>query len=507
MNNKNITVCLLFLLLGVLFFIPAVQAEAEIMHFPDRNLETAVRHALNRPAGILTPEHMLALIELNGDRHEIQDLTGLEKAVNLESISLYGNRVENLAPLAGLTALRSLNLYHNRISDLAPLSALSSLEELYLGGNSISNLSPLSALTGLRDLYLFENRIHNISPLSALTNVENLNLNHNNITNFSPLQNLQGKLTRLSIRGNRYQNISFLKPLTGLNYLELGNDTLEDITPLAALTQLEQLQISGSQVSNIEALASLTSLEWLSLENNRISDLTPLAALPELEYLNLNGNSIRDLEALPALKNLGWLEIRNNLLDVENETPEMVIIRDLLAQDISVSFAPQMLPRYRGNAAVWVPDGATGTMVQTTPAHYFTILNHSIGWRIQSFTVEHEGGMARDYLREVGRYDLEAGQFAWYATPGRYQPNVEDGFPYTITLRNPSTIQLGLSVFIWPGYTRNDARLFYLSEITLWNIHTKSSYTIELDPPKDMEIDGALEEEQEAGPLLIEAIN
>ena len=500
---KKTTCCLLLLLLA-LSLIPGVQAAEPVMHFPDRNLETAVRDALNRPTGILTPADMLELVALDGGRYDIGDLTGLEKAVNLETLSLYGNRVEDLSPLFGLTKLRSLNLYHNRVSNLTPLSGLTGLEQLYLGGNRISSLSPLSSLTALQELYLFENNIHDITPLASLVNLETLNLNHNNISNFSPLQSLKGNLSRLSIQGNRYQAISFMQPLTGLHYLELGNASLQDIAPLATLTQLEQLLIHNTAVSDIEALQSLTSLEWLSLENNRIMDLTSLIPLQNLAYLNLNNNWIREIEPLPELESLAWLEIRNNLLDVYGETREMEIIASLLARDTVVSYEQQMFPRFRGDGSVIVPAGSAGKVIRTSPLNYFTILNHGLGWRVQSFTVEHEGGAPQDYIREVGRFDLGAGQFAWYTTPGRHQPSVENNLPYTVTFRNPSTIQLGLSVLIWPGYAHAEERLFYLSQITLWNMHTKSLYTIELDPAETREPIPVLE--AETGPLRIESV-
>lgn len=486
----------------------AQEENEEVMHFPDRNLEAAVRDNLDQQEGVLTPEDMERLNQLEAGEYEIDDLTGLEYAVNLESLVLYDNQIDDLSPLSELEALRSLNLYHNRVSDLAPLSGLTDLESLLLGGNRVRDLSSLATLTGLTELYLFENQVRNISTLKELDNLERLNLNQNRISDLSPLEELAGNLTRLSIQGNRYDNLTALEQLTNLEYLELGNKNITDISQLAELTGLEQLSITATNVSDMEALQELSSLEWLSLEDNQISEINPLSALTGLEYLNVNENEIQNIDAIAELENLEWLEIRNNYLDLDDDTPAMTIIEELLERDAKVSYEPQLRPRYRGDGSVRVPEGSSGKRLQTPIRQRFTVLNHEKGWRIQSFTVEHQDGMPLDYLREVGRLSPGAGRFAWHSTSGQYRPNVEEDFPHTITFNQPAAIQLGLSVQIWPGYPGDDERLFYISEVTLWNIETENYFTIELDPPEDREeIEPAPEpDEAEEDVLQIEEI-
>ena len=46
--------------------------------FPDKNLEAAVREALEKPDGPLTRGDLESLEELNAERRGISDLTGLE---------------------------------------------------------------------------------------------------------------------------------------------------------------------------------------------------------------------------------------------------------------------------------------------------------------------------------------------------------------------------------------------------------------------------------------------
>ncbi|MDO9535528.1 MAG: leucine-rich repeat domain-containing protein [Bacillota bacterium] len=99
-------------------------------NFSDMQLETAVRQALARPAGLLTAADLARLKTLDASRQNITNLSGLEYAVNLENLNLFQNKVEDLDALAGLTRLRVLNLGSNRINHIGALRRLTALEEL-----------------------------------------------------------------------------------------------------------------------------------------------------------------------------------------------------------------------------------------------------------------------------------------------------------------------------------------------------------------------------------------
>ena len=61
---------------------------------------------------------------------------------HLKSLSLEGNLISDLSPLAGLTNLTELSLYYNNISDLSPLAGLTNLTSLELNA-TIYRISPL----------------------------------------------------------------------------------------------------------------------------------------------------------------------------------------------------------------------------------------------------------------------------------------------------------------------------------------------------------------------------
>ena len=142
--------------------------------FQDKNLEAAVREELKKDDGPLTrrdlkrlksfwhqahPWH-LAVVDkygedrfLGADLEEIElmvedlrasstehffDLTGLEYAVNLTELELYGDPVTDLSPLKNLAKLSDLRLMRCRVRDIEPISSLPELSRLSLPINPLS---------------------------------------------------------------------------------------------------------------------------------------------------------------------------------------------------------------------------------------------------------------------------------------------------------------------------------------------------------------------------------
>ncbi len=299
----------------------------------DANLLAVVRTRLSKPTGDITAADMATLTDLFARYQNISDLTGLEHATNLRSVSLdynqisdisalsgltsltrltiSNNRISDISALSGLTSLTTLYFRNNQISDISALSGLTSLTTLYLGGNQISDISTLSRLTSLTHLGLGGNQISDISTLSGLTSLTNLYLGNNRISNISALSGLTS-LTDLYLDRNQISDISVLSRLTSLSQLYLGDNRLSDISALSGLTSLWSLQIHQNQLSDIRALTRLTSLVWLYLDNNRISDISTLSELQRLTSLRLDYNRISDISALSKLTSLTTLSLSGN---------------------------------------------------------------------------------------------------------------------------------------------------------------------------------------------------
>ncbi|MCH8194291.1 MAG: leucine-rich repeat domain-containing protein, partial [Planctomycetes bacterium] len=89
----------------------------EPVSFADENLKACVEDKL--ATFDPTPSDMLQLTGLNCRHSEIGDLTGLEYAPNLDTLTLSFNAIESISPLAGLSNLTSITINDNQISSIS----------------------------------------------------------------------------------------------------------------------------------------------------------------------------------------------------------------------------------------------------------------------------------------------------------------------------------------------------------------------------------------------------
>ncbi len=296
---------------------------------PDPNLRAAIAEALGKgdtTVVSITAEEMATLTSLVANDRGIQDLIGLEFAINLENLWFEHNQVSDLSPIAKLTKLHELRFVSNQVSDLSPIAKLTKLRELRIDHNPISDLSPIAGFTQLEVLSINEFPLSDISPLSGLVNLKTFHSWGSPIVDMSPLVNLS-KLETLDLCGAKLANIPPLDNLKNLKTLYLvdcnisdlsslsslrglehftklnlhRNNIISDLSPLAMLANLKWLNLSWNNISDVSALTDLSNLKWLSLELNNVSDVSPLAKLTNLEWLNLTKNPITDFSVLAVL--------------------------------------------------------------------------------------------------------------------------------------------------------------------------------------------------------------
>ena len=306
---------------------------------PDAGLRRAVEQALGKQRNEpISPVDMAGLTGLAARRAGISDLSGLEFAVRLKHLDLDLNSISDITPLAGLSSLEMLSLARNRVrddafstlsrltglevlslagnalDDISPLADLSQLRVLDLASTSASDLSPLQWLTQLEGLYLGDNGIEDISALDTLYRLKWLLLGGNGIEDIAPLSALTG-LQALSLEGNAIGNLSPLTGLSALETLDLGDNSIEDISALAGLVELQQLNLTGNAIDDISVLAGLIELEVLFIWSNAIADISPLAGLIGLRELALSHNAVEEISPLAGLTNLRRLWLRNNEIE------------------------------------------------------------------------------------------------------------------------------------------------------------------------------------------------
>ena len=340
-NQRLIKVVSLIFSMCVFFFSAYQIATAQTVHIPDPGLRTAIELELGKEVGEDITQadmaslqslqvnncHFLTLTEMgvwwrtkrwicqsNSDtlEYEIQDLTGLEFAVNLTELHFGPNQVSDVSALKNLTKLTYLDLGRNQIADVSPLKGLTNLTHLFLGRNQIADVSPLKGLTNLTHLSLIYNRVSDISRLEKLTELIELDFEGNRLSDVSSLKGLTN-LTHLSLRKNEISDISALTDLTKLTYLSLRENQIPDVSPLANLTNLTYLHIGFNYtISDLSPLKDLTNLIHLQLDHNRISDVSPLKDLTNLKHLDASDNEISDLSPLKDLTKLIWLDLDTN---------------------------------------------------------------------------------------------------------------------------------------------------------------------------------------------------
>lgn len=185
----------------------------------DPSLEAAIRDAINKPTGPLSPSDLEDLRELNAKNRGIRTLQGLPALPNLESLDISDNALQNLDGLpSALPELRTLSLGGNQLDDLRGLPGdLSKLEFLGVGGGTLRSLQGLpdalpnlkvlsingtgltsleglpSSLPALELLSLWPNELRSLEGLpTELSSVQNINVNSNFLTDIEPVLNLYG---------------------------------------------------------------------------------------------------------------------------------------------------------------------------------------------------------------------------------------------------------------------------------------------------------------------------
>ena len=261
-------------------------------------------------------EHAINLVDLVCDKGGVTDLTPLAELRSLTQLSLQFNAISDIGPLSELDSLTSLNLHGNGIADIVPLAKLISLTELYLGDNDITDIRVVAELRSLTRLSLRDNAVSDITPLAELRSLTYLGLDYNAIVDIAPLAELRS-LTWLNLSYNAISDIGPIAELRSLWGLFLHGNPISDTMPLAGLEALNALGLGDNGMADIAFLAELRSLTWLWLRGNAIADIHALAVLEALETLNLRNNAISDIAPLASLESLTNLDLRvNDVADV-----------------------------------------------------------------------------------------------------------------------------------------------------------------------------------------------
>ena len=148
-----VVIILLFqIIMPILPFEVLAVDETEIT-FPDTNLYNAITEVLSDKIDEKDDENQVVMISnenlemietLQLNNKNIQNLSGIEKFVNLKNLELYDNKIEDITPILMNTKLEVLNIGYNKIKSLEGIENLTNLIELQAQGNQIDEIPELS---------------------------------------------------------------------------------------------------------------------------------------------------------------------------------------------------------------------------------------------------------------------------------------------------------------------------------------------------------------------------
>lgn len=252
---------------------------------------------------------------LDASNNEITDISHVASLRGLIRLGLDENDIEVL-PSFDLPALRVLSIFGNRVADLSPIASLGGLSTLVVTGNQIGDLDALRGLTQLNYLAAEDNSIVDLSPLSELVEIGTLRLHGNAIADLSPIAELSG-LVSLHLDGNIVSDLSPLEGLENLGELSLADNAVSDLSPLSAHRLIFFLVLDNNRISDLAPLENVESLGFLSVERNAVADLSPLVwgtALEKGDEVRLASNPLSEwsLEShVPSLVDMGvWVNVR-----------------------------------------------------------------------------------------------------------------------------------------------------------------------------------------------------
>jgi len=352
MNNplacwRGLSVLVLCPAFAVIMLSTGAPVQAQVVSFPDPNLEAAVRDALHiyAPTNIYqTNLSSTSFTSFSANGRGIVNLAGLQYATNLTTFQLQGSigqpGLTDIAVLANFRKLMLLDIAYNRVTNGSAVAGLTNLTYLDLGwnrdatDNSIRDLSFLTNLRQLQWLSLFYLRIDDLGPLSGLTALTNVNFSYNYSATNSGGLNALTNMVELYAASSGLSNITFasfmprldkldigscfvsdLSPALGRNMLALwaGNNPLTNANLVTNFTTLNLLHLEGDNLTNISSFGQLTALHELSLDNNPgILSLSFLNGLTNLTYLSVGQLPLISVTVLSGLTNLTELHLHDD---------------------------------------------------------------------------------------------------------------------------------------------------------------------------------------------------
>lgn len=293
----------------------AEEPKGEVVKIKDKNLKKVIKNTLGLDRDIRDSD-MEKLVFLQGDFENIKNLSGLEKALNLEVLSLWGTNVSDLTPIQGLTKLNYLDVDETKVKNLNPIKSLTNLNNLYISYLGITDISAIASLNNLTGLGIAGNGLKKLPALSM------------------------SQLIELDASNNELTSLKGIEGASNLQYLTVDMNPLSDFSSLANLPILG-LSAMYTSMDSLDWAATdmLSRMEIMILTGNPITDLSPLKGMRHLQVLIADETQLTNINALLDLPYLSLVTLLDvPTLDLTEGSEAMKVIQELLAKGVTVEY-------------------------------------------------------------------------------------------------------------------------------------------------------------------------
>ena len=259
---------------------------------------------------------MLNLTNIDLEGTDVEDLSGLEDAVNLKEIYAPYCKIKSIEPIIELENLEYVDLSGNLITDVTCLAnnKFTKVVELFLDENFIDFTDESENLKVFKEQ---NNKIDDrVIPYMVASQKHGNPDEFDNEVVFGDARiteklieagaytNEQGKITRRTLFESTIERGPEGAKLKRLN---LDNMNITDLSGFEYLGMLQELILSNNQITNIEPLKYLVNIKDLDLSHNNISDLSPLSS-----YIGSTSYGDRTLDYRLAFNNITSIAPLNN---------------------------------------------------------------------------------------------------------------------------------------------------------------------------------------------------
>ena len=289
---------------------------AKVIDFPDANLKAYLveNYDLNGDGEIDTGEAaQITDITLNTaystDDKKVKDVTGLDRLVNLEMLSLQGGLYTEI-DLTPFAKLKSANVKISKNLAIVKIAGNASITELDVTNTGINELDltgcvSLTTLTcGSLGLTSFDFIVGGGESLQVINST------------FNSLSSLDMKrfpnLTNLDIQYNDGDIVSVdFSANQKLNSLAISNSSMPVDLDLSSCPELSYAKLTSCGITSL-LLPQVSNLSTLEIGSNELSELN-LKGASKLSRLLCNSNNLTSLD-LSSCAMLTYLDVRNNSL-------------------------------------------------------------------------------------------------------------------------------------------------------------------------------------------------